>query len=170
VARHDESFAASFRELYTSALLLARRLTNDPYAAEDLAAEAMARAYAHWGKVHNAESPRAWVLRVTTNLAVDQARRHHSQLRFAPMLVDRDATTEDNELAVTRLALVAALAALPQRQREAVALRYLADLEETEISRALGISASTVRTHVQRGLAGLRDALGPAEVQRVALT
>ena len=62
------------------------------------------------------------------------------------------------------------MAALPQRQREAVALRYLADLEEAEVSRALGISASTVRTHVQRGLAGLREVLGPKEVHRGALT
>lgn len=167
--RYDESFAASFRELYTPAVLLARRLTNDPFTAEDLAAEAMARAYAHWGKVSNAESPRAWVLRVTTNLAVDHVRRHQSHRRFAPLLLDRE-PREDGELAVTRVALVAALAALPQRQREAVALRYLADLEETEVSRALGISASTVRTHVQRGLAGLRDVLGSKEVQRAAVT
>ena len=162
-----EDFTAQFRELFVPAARLARRLTDDAATAEDLAAEAMARAYAHWGTVSRTESHRAWVLRVTANLAVDHVRRHSSQRRFPPLLLDRGTARDAGELAVTRLALVAALAALPQRQREAVALRYLADLDEAEVSRALGISASTVRTHVQRGLEALRSVLDVREVERV---
>jgi DNA-directed RNA polymerase specialized sigma24 family protein len=53
------------------------------------------------------------------------------------------------------------LRGLSRRQREVVALRYLADLPETDVARALGCSVGTVKQHASRGLAALRAALGP---------
>jgi RNA polymerase sigma-70 factor (ECF subfamily) len=68
---------------------------------------------------------------------------------------------DPSEETTLRLALVEALAHLPRRQREAVALRYLADLSIDEVARTLGVSAGTVKQSVHRALRTLRDRVGP---------
>jgi DNA-directed RNA polymerase specialized sigma24 family protein len=72
-----------------------------------------------WRKVGALAFRDAWVLRVTANVAIDWRRRRRAS-------VDVDPTVEGMEEAtVVRLALTAALAALPRRPREVVALPYL---------------------------------------------
>jgi RNA polymerase sigma factor (sigma-70 family) len=61
--------------------------------------------------------------------------------------------------------MVAALAHLPRRQREAVALYYLAGLSEEEVGRALGIAVGTVKSHLHRGLSALRRSLDDGLVE-----
>ena len=56
--------------------------------------------------------------------------------------------------------VLAALAELPPRRREAIVLRYWLDLSEREIAAAMGVSAGTVKSHVSRGLAELAQVLG----------
>ena len=58
-----------------------------------------------------------------------------------------------------RRELLAALAALPARRREAIVLRYWLDLPEREIAAAMGVSTGTVKSHVSRGLDALGEAL-----------
>lgn len=60
---------------------------------------------------------------------------------------------------VDHVELVAALRSLPRRQREVVALRYLADLPEAEVAALLGCAPGTVKQHAHRGLAALRRSL-----------
>ena len=91
--------------------------------------------------------------RVATNLAIKATRRR----RIEPAL---DAT-DPNDALVLRLALVDALERLPRRQREAVALRYLADLSVDDVARTMGVSAGTVKQSVHRALRTLRTSLGP---------
>jgi len=149
----DESFDGMFHELYPRAVRLARRILGDTAPAEDVAAEALARAFASWPKLRELPYRDAWVLRVTSNLAIDAARRR--QPRITPeQPIDLEETT------AVRVALVAALRALPRRQRDVIALRYLAGLSEVEIAASLDISLGTVKTHIHRGVAGLRRRLG----------
>ena len=56
--------------------------------------------------------------------------------------------------------VLAALAGLAPRRREAIVLRYWLDLSEREIAAAMGVSTGTVKSHVSRGLAALAVALG----------
>ena len=58
-----------------------------------------------------------------------------------------------------RSAVIAALRGLPGRQREAIVLRYYADLSEAEIAAAMGISRGAVKSHTARGMAVLRAVL-----------
>jgi RNA polymerase sigma factor (sigma-70 family) len=58
-----------------------------------------------------------------------------------------------------RHAVVAALRGLPDRQREAIVLRYYADLSEAEIAAAMGISRGAVKSHTSRGMSALRTTL-----------
>jgi RNA polymerase sigma-70 factor (ECF subfamily) len=149
----DDAFAAAFDHLYPAAVRLAMRIVGDQSAAEDVAAEALTRAYANWPKVARLPYRDAWVLRVTGNLAIDTVRRRRPELVPSAASRFEDAT-------VLRLALASALSRLPRRQREAIVLRYLAAYTEEEVSAALGISSNSVKTHVQRGLKALRSRLG----------
>lgn len=63
-------------------------------------------------------------------------------------------------LALERHGLVAALHRLPRRQREVLALRYLADLPEADVAAQLRTSVGTVKQHAHRGIARLRQELG----------
>jgi RNA polymerase sigma factor (sigma-70 family) len=159
----DEEFAAAYPALFQRAMRLAYRMCRDPGLAEDVAAEALARAYSRWGAVRRMDQPDAWVMRVTVNLVIDNSRRAKLVRQWLPTLgADHDRPHAFDDDVAIRNALVAALATLPKRQREAIALRYLAELDEDDISRSLQISPSSVRTHVQRGLATLRERLGPS--------
>lgn len=144
-----DDFTAVFNELFPRAYRLALRIVGDPTVAQDVAAEALARAYARWAKVADLAWRDGWVLRVTSNLAIDHVRRRVTAPVVAPVASDEDAVA-------LRLALAACLRALPRRQRQAVALHYLAGLTDDEVGLTLGISAGTVKTHIHRGMAALR--------------
>ena len=58
-----------------------------------------------------------------------------------------------------RSAVMAALRRLPDRQREAVVLRYYGDLSEAQIAAAMGITPGAVKSHTSRALAALRSVL-----------
>src|SRR4051812_16125029 len=94
-------------------------------AAEDVVAEAFARALARWSKVEHLDHRDAWVHRVAINLALDTLRR-------PPPPIERPGPDEGSEpaRAELRLVLTAALRRLSRRQREAVVLRYLGGLSE----------------------------------------
>jgi RNA polymerase sigma-70 factor (sigma-E family) len=152
-----ETDQTAFRELFDRLLprvqKTALRVLGDPFAAEDVAAETMARTFSRWDKVSVLPHREFWVLRVAANLAVDVARRRAPS---PPPRVEAD----DEDATALRLALVAALRTLPKRQREVVVLRFLTDLSEGDVAVALGISPATVHTHVHRALAALRRTLG----------
>jgi RNA polymerase sigma factor (sigma-70 family) len=147
----DHAFDDLFRTTYVRAVTVARRIVGDD--AEAVAAEAFTRAYDRWPRIQDHPALDAWVLRVTINLAIDQSRRR-PRVGMAPT-----SSAFDDETA-TRVALAAALRALPEKQRQAIALRYLADCEEATIAAALHIRPGTVKTHLKRGLDRLRTQLG----------
>lgn len=147
--RRDD-FEALFDEAFDHCCAVARRIVRDDAVAEELAAEAFARAWARWWWLARQPARIGWVVRVTTNLALDAVRRKRPPVEAAAAAVAPD------EAVVLRDALAAALRALPQRQRAAIALRYLADLPEAEVAAAMGVSAGSVKTHLHRGLATLR--------------
>lgn len=150
----SSSFDAAFERLYPRARIMAFRILGDVGRSEEIASEALARAYARWSKLQHLDYVDAWVLRVAANLAIDVTRRR------PPPVVPAYTGEGGVETTVLRLALVEALRSLPARQREAIALRYLADLRESDVAEALGISLGSVKTHVHRGLDTLRLRLG----------
>lgn len=151
-------FDSRFRELYPRSVALAMRMLGNRAAAEDVAAETMARALLRWNKL-DPERVAGWVLRVTANQAIDLMRRKGRTLE--PGVIDlEDSTT-------LRLALAEALQRLPRRQRETIALRFLSDLSEAETAAALGIGPGSVKTHVHRGLGRLRELLGDEMMEAV---
>lgn len=151
----DANFEEFFRSVLPAAVRAAYRILGSVPAAQDAAAEGLARALASWGKVQTMDNARGWVLRVTTNVALDMVRRGRrvTGLPEIPGLDELDRAT-------LRVALTEALSLLPARQREVVVLRYLVGMEEQEVAVHLGISENSVRTHRARALDRLRATLG----------
>lgn len=162
-AVRDEAFERLFEEEFERCQQVAWRIVWDRAVAEELAAEAFARAWARWARLRSADRVGGWVLRVTANLAVDVVRRG-SEPKVAP-----GTALPSEDVSTLRMALVKALRSLPRRQREAIALRYLADLSEEQVSSALGMSAGSVKTHIHRGLARLRRVIDPNDDPEVFL-
>jgi RNA polymerase sigma-70 factor (sigma-E family) len=153
---HDRGFDEQFDALATIAHRVAFRILGDRSDAEEVAQEAMARAYARWRSVAGHAEP--WVARVATNLAIGRWRKRRPALPL-----DRtDGRVGDDAmgLALERHGLVAALTRLPRRQREVVVLRYLADLPEQAVAEQLGTSVGSVKQHAHRATARLRQDLG----------
>ena len=149
----DDGFEEAFDQLFPRAVRLAHKLLGDRAGAEDVAAEALARAYARWSKVGGLPYRDGWVLKVATNLCIDRMRRRVPDVS--------PGTAGDFEDAVDlRLALNAALVRLAPRQRQAITLHYLGGLSDREVAQALGISLGSVKTHIHRGLKTLRAGLG----------
>jgi RNA polymerase sigma-70 factor (sigma-E family) len=157
-ARLPESFTASFAGLYASAFQAAYRLLGNRQEAEDVAQEACARACLRWNKLARYGPPKPWVVRVATNLAIDQYRRHQRALAG-----DGSGPEAVEPIDARRVDLHRALARLTRRQRDVVVLRYVADLSEADTAAALGCAPGTVKSHATRGLAALRAALGEEE-------
>jgi RNA polymerase sigma-70 factor (ECF subfamily) len=149
-----ESFEAAFAELLLPAFRVALRILGNLPDAEDVAAETMARALRRWDRVRDMPYRRAWVVRVASNLAVDRARRQ------PPAFIAPEPVADPAEAVTLRLALSAAMRALPRRQREVVALRYLADLPEADVARSMGISRNSVKKHTARAVSALGTRLG----------
>jgi RNA polymerase sigma-70 factor (sigma-E family) len=145
----DEDFDVMFHRTLARAIAVARRMVGDPSLAEDLAAEAFTRAYARWPRLRSSGYVEGWVLRVVTNLAIDHLRRQ-------PPNVPASHPIDGIEAATLRLALADAMARLPRRQREVVALRYFSDLSEADVAGTLGVSIGAVKSHHRRALDSLQ--------------
>jgi RNA polymerase sigma factor (sigma-70 family) len=144
----SERFEVAFPGLFVRARRCSFRVLRNAEAAEDVAAETMARAYSRWSKIGSYAD--AWVTRVAVNLSLDN-------LRSRSVAVERPQAQPDRTL--ERLVLQDELRKLPRRQREAIVLRYVLDLDEKETARILGVGIETIRTHVKRGLSRVRAEL-----------
>jgi RNA polymerase sigma factor (sigma-70 family) len=158
-----DDFEAAFPRLLLVAFRVAYRILGHVKDAEDVAAETLGRALIAWKQLAGQPHQEAWVSRVAANRAIDVVRRSgHVGLQPAREAVD------PAETAAVRVTLVAALNDLSRRQRQVVALRYLAGFSEGEIARSLGISPNSVKRHTLRGVTALRAGLG-ADWQEVHL-
>jgi RNA polymerase sigma factor (sigma-70 family) len=155
---HDQDeFAGFYRASRDSCLKAVTAVVGDRHVAEDLVAEAFARAWTSWGKVSRHAAPRAWVVRTALNSGISRWRRH----REVP-LAEHDAAAPVQPGDGVDPALVAALRRLPTRQREVLALRIFLDLDTETTARLLRIAPGTVTAHLSRAVAALRRDVSPA--------
>ena len=147
----DLGFESDCARLVTLAFRMAYPVVGQRETAQDIAQETVARAYVRWSRISDHSA--AWVSRVALNLALDHVKRKHPAL--APTRPQ-----EPDPFLAERLDLQRVLRALPKRQREAVVMRYVLDLSEAQIAELLEIRPGTVKTHLARGLAQLRNSMG----------
>ena len=164
------------RRLLPRILGYAGRIMADSTEAEDIAQEAMLRLWRAAPDWRQGEAKvSTWIYRVVTNLCTDRLRARRRRQTDALDLV---AEPEDGRPGVVAslieadrmAALTAALASLPDRQRQAVVLRHIEGLTNPEIAEVLQIGVEAVESLTARGkraltaaLAGQRQALGYKE-------
>jgi RNA polymerase sigma-70 factor (sigma-E family) len=151
------------REHYRSLVRLATLVLGDVGLAEQVTQDAFVKLHLRWGGLRRLDRAPAYLRSAVLNgarshLRHQQVRERHSAKRtVAPSQI----TPETSALGrADHERVVAALRRLPNRQREALALRYYLDLPEVEIAAAMGVSAGSVKTHLHRGLAALAHQLG----------
>ncbi|MCW2935860.1 MAG: polymerase, sigma-24 subunit, subfamily [Actinomycetia bacterium] len=147
--------AAAFAEFYAGAsddcLRVVLATVRDRQAAEDLVAEAFARAWACWPKVSRHPAPRAWVVRTALNTHRSWWRRHRREVVVAEV-----SATAAEPAAQPAGELMAAVLALPLRQRQVVACRLFLDLDTAQTAQTIGIAPGTVTAHLNRAISTLR--------------
>ena len=149
-------FAAWYARTYPRLAAALTVFGRDRELARDAAAEACTRALERWDRVAVMASPDGWAYRVGVNALRRRQRRAALEHRLLRRL-DRSSVVAPAELDP---ALWDAVRALPARQREAVVLRYVLDLEQHEIADAMGVSAGTVASTLHAARARLHAALG----------
>jgi RNA polymerase sigma factor (sigma-70 family) len=143
-AGSEAVYAAAYRQL----LRVAYVLTGSGPAAEDVVHDVFATVGPRIATLDDAVP----YLRVAV---VNRCRSLHRRSQRAP----RPELSRDVELDVGLTELRDALAALPIAQRTAIVLRYLCDLDDTEIAGIVKCRRATVRSHVRRGLIRLREVI-----------
>src|SRR3954470_13779676 len=137
--------------------------------AEEAAQDAFVKAYRALGRFRPGSPWRPWLLRIVANEARNRrrsaGRRARLEVRAAeqvPFLSTAPSTEAAVLVAERDAALRAALAALPDHDREVVYLRYFLDLGEAEMAAVLGCRPGTVKSRLSRALARLRATLEDA--------
>ena len=160
-AREGEAaaFASLVRAHQTRVYSIALRMLSDREQARDLAQEVFLQLYR---KLHGIESARHltfWLRKVTTHLAIDRLRQH-PQARFAPLDegIEMESAVAEEDPLLQRL-LRGFLGELPPAPRAVMLLRYQEDLDPTEIADALDMPVNTVKSHLKRSLAFLKEKL-----------
>lgn len=148
--------AVSFEALYAAEY---ERIYDAVYAycgnrdiAYESTQEGFARAYVRWRRLQDQPWVAGWVMVTATNACKRHLRRDAREL---PAAVDGATREPEGE----RLDVIAALRALPHRQRQAAVLHYVGDLPIAEVALHMGLSEGTVKAHLWRARAALRRSL-----------
>jgi RNA polymerase sigma factor (sigma-70 family) len=153
-----DEFYESYFDRVARALVLAGA---DRDLARDATQEAFARALRRWRKVREMDRPDGWVYVVAMNQLRDHWRRSERR-RDRAASID-DGATDNTGGVATRLSVREAIATLPPRQREAVVLRYLADLPLADVAEAMGCALGTVKATLHHAMQAMRVELDDME-------
>jgi RNA polymerase sigma-70 factor, ECF subfamily len=154
-------FEALYRAARDDVFAYVATLLHDRGAAEDVTAQAFERAFRK-RRSYDARrgSERAWLFGIARNAALDELRKRK---RSVPLTSDPEDVSEQPEeeldRALRRAAVRTALAELPPRERELIALKFHAGLDNAELADVLGLSVSNAGTRLHRALTKLREIL-----------
>jgi RNA polymerase sigma-70 factor (sigma-E family) len=128
--------------------------------AEDVASEAFCELYLRWPRLRDPAAAPAYLRSVVCNL-VRMRLRHLQVVRRHPVpgLPDAGSAEQEVVLREDHREVVDALRGLPDRQRQALVLRYWLDLSEADVAATMGISCGSVKSHTARGMAALTKSL-----------
>jgi RNA polymerase sigma-70 factor (sigma-E family) len=156
----DRAVTAIYSEHYRSLVRLAAFLVRDTATAEEVVQDSFVAMHGAWRRLRDTDKALSYLRQSVVN-------RSRSVLRHR-MVVDKNTPKPPPDMPsaehgaiiqLERSAVVSALRALPDRQREALVLRYYGDLSEAQIATAMGISRGAVKSHTARAMAALRAVL-----------
>jgi RNA polymerase sigma-70 factor (ECF subfamily) len=159
LAMDMSAFAALVRMHQRSVYSLALRMLSDRHAAEDLAQEVFLQMHRNLSSLQSGAHLAFWLRKVTMNRAIDRLRRERPHEVASLDEADELASEANDPDPLLQRRLARLVGQLPPAPRAVLLLRYQEDLDPTSIARALGMSINTVKSHLKRSLAVLRDRL-----------
>ncbi len=164
VRRGDEGSLGALVRRHSGPLLsFVTRMARDRAEAEDLFQEVWIAVWVHRASFDATRRFKPWLYRIAANKCADARRRRRAWASSGVVAMnaragpDCDRLTQEESLA----AVERAIGSLGDMQREVVTLRLFASLRYAEIAAVLGVSESTVRSHMCHALRTLRGALAP---------
>lgn len=156
----DRVVTAIYSEHYRSLVRLAAFLVRDNATAEEVVQDSFVAMHGAWRRLRDTDKALSYLRQSVVN-------RSRSVLRHR-IVVDKNTPKPPPDMPsaehgaiiqLERSAVVTALRALPERQREALVLRYYGDLSEAQIASVMGISRGAVKSHTARAMSALRTVL-----------
>ena len=147
-----QAYSASYRRLVVQLLAVC----GDQAEAEDAVQEAFVKAIGQGPRFAHLDNPEAWLRTVALNHLRNRWRHHSVFRRIMPRVPGPVATLD---LSPDHVAVVTALARIPDALRLVVVLHHIADLPVAEIATTLGIPDGTVKARLVKGRALLADLL-----------
>ena len=157
----DELVCALYRANYQSLVRFAAILVRDAATAEEVVQDAFVAMHGGaWRRLRDPDKALCYLRQSVVNRSRSVLRHRAVVDRYAPKPAPDAPSAEEGAIALLeRSAVVAALRALPARQRETLVLRYYADLSEAQIASVMAISRGAVKSHTARGMSALRSVL-----------
>jgi RNA polymerase sigma factor (sigma-70 family) len=131
--------------------------------AEDCFQETMLAALRGYREVRDAAAIRSWLFSIAARKAIDA---HRARARFPEPVADPEPTAAASDIPIRDDGIWRKVRSLPPKQREAVALRYLADLSHAEIAVVMETSEPAARRNVFEGLERLRIQVEPSSLPK----
>src|SRR3954451_4551398 len=156
----DQAVTALYSANYRSLVRLSVLLVRDIATAEEVVQDAFVAMHNAWRRLRDPEKALSYLRQSVVNRSRSVLRHRAVVEKYAPKALP-DAPSAENGaiIELERTEVIKALGELPTRQREALVLRYYADLSEAEIASTMGISRGAVKSHTARGMAALRTVL-----------
>ncbi|TQS44657.1 RNA polymerase sigma factor [Cryptosporangium phraense] len=145
-----DSFDAFYATHYAPLAAQVAVYLGDRAEGEDVTQEAFCRAWRHWPQLAGGANPAGWVSTVAYRLAASRWRRLRTALRHRQRTRPQSVPPPDADHLDLSLDLSAALRTLPDAQRRAVVLHYLADLPVDEIAARERVPIGTVKSWLHR--------------------
>ncbi|MBT2209458.1 MULTISPECIES: SigE family RNA polymerase sigma factor [Actinomadura] len=156
----DQAVTALYSANYRSLVRLAAMLVRDAGTAEEVVQDAFVAMHGGWRRLRDPDKALSYLRQSVVNRSRSVLRHRAVVEKYAPKGLPDAPSAEAGAIGeLERSAVIDALSGLPARQREALVLRYYADLSEAEIANAMGISRGAVKSHTARGMTALRNVL-----------
>jgi RNA polymerase sigma-70 factor (sigma-E family) len=156
----DRVITDIYHSEYKSLVRLAVLLVHDVHTAEEVVQDAFVAMHTAWRRLRDSDKALSYLRQAVVNRARSVLRHRNVVDKNAPKPAPDEPSAEHGAMAlIERTAVIAALRTLPDRQREAIVLRYYADLSEADIAATMGISRGAVKSHTARGMSALRAIL-----------
>jgi len=155
----EEAVTQLYTIHYRSLVRLAALLVRDEPTAEEIVQECFIAMHDGWDRLREEDKALSYLKQAVVNRSRSVLRHRSVVDRNAPKPAPDMPTAEQGAMLLERSAVIKALRELPDRQRQALVLRYYADLSEAQIAEMMGISKGAVKSHTARGMSSLRAIL-----------
>ena len=152
----ESDFAEIVRRHQAMVYSIALRFLADPAAAEELAQDVFLQLHASLGSLKSEHHMRFWLRKVTSHRCIDAKRRHRPPQMSLDEAPEPAAPVQREDPLLSRR-LCQLVTSLPEKPRLIVILRYQEDMTAEDIADVLAMPVATVKSHLQRSLALLRE-------------